>query len=1358
MSNYIHKHDVISIIILFILPLIFFWQVTLGTKTLLPADNLFTFEPYHSFVDEFGIERVQNHLLSDLVLENYVWKRFIRESIAKRELPLWNPYIFAGQPFLANGQHSALYPLTILFYILPLENAYGWFTVIQLWLAGAFTYLFLRVLKANRWGALLAGIVYQLSGWFIFRIVFTMMVAGAVWLPLILAIIEIIIRKQEEKGEQSYSPIPYVTVGAIAVGMQVLAGHVEITYYILLVSAFYAACRLFFMWRKQVGVYGHNTIRLMAWLWVMMVIGLGLGAIQLIPFYEIGTSNFREGTTSLQQVQEWALPMRRIISFVMPNFFGSSAHTEYFDLVSKTWQPFGLNAHGEINPLCNYCATWDVKTAVEAGAYLGILPLILAGLAIYTGVRKSRFPVFIFGTLAILSLLFAFGTPLYALLFYGLPGWNQLHSPFRWIYPFTLSIAVLAGIGVTNLCASKRHDATTSRYVGGLLFWSGLIGMLAMFITFIFPTTLINIGQFVVDHSGLAQNAFADGRQFASYQWRNLLHFFSMVMASGAILRISLVNPSPSKRRGWGGVWKPLMLLIVVMDLMMSSMGFNPAVDPTLLDFTPPAIEWLQAQQKTDSLFRITSFDTSTGRGNKILNANTAMLNQLFDVRGYDSIISKQYLEFMLLIQENGDYLYNRIAPIYQPGYHALDSALLDLLGVRYVLTTETIPNESYRLVYDEEIKIYENIDVMPRAFVVTQSEHDIKDMAFALRSLNPREKVLIQDLGGRGDGQTKNVFENLSCFNNKKVSITEYTNNEVIISAEVFEPSWLVLADSYFPGWKAYISMTNSEEETEITIHRANGNFRAVHLPAGAWQIRFIYTPMSFKLGIYVSFLAGMILMFLFGYWSWGKLYRESETDSPIKRIAKNSLVPMVMALTNRLIDFAFAMVMLRILQPEGAGKFAFAVAFISMSDIITRYGLGTLVTREVAANRTETNSYLSNVTLLRMYLWVFALPFIGTILVLYVMFGDLSFDVVITIAIFSIGMLLSNFADGLTAIFYAHEKAEYPAAIASITTLTRVGVGLLVLLLGWGIIGLAGASLLANLVSFMVLSYILMVKIYRPSFDNDISLQKEMMRESLPLMLNHLLATIFFRIDVFILAPTWGDESVGYYNAAYKYIDGINIIPQYFTLAIFPLMSKFASDSRDSLIRAYKLSLRLLIMLALPITIGTPFVAHELIGFLAGEKFIPDSVIVLQILIFFLPFSFINQVTQYVLIAINQQRFLTRAFVIGVAFNLITNIIFIPKFGYRAAAVTTILSEWVLLIPFYMLVKKHLCTLPWLDIVWRPIVAGLVMGGILWFMGDIGFVMTVVIGGSVYLLVLTLVGGLNQEDMAVVWRQFPK
>ena len=263
--------------------------------------------------------------------------------------------------------------------------------------------------------------------------------------------------------------------------------------------------------------------------------------------------------------------------------------------------------------------------------------------------------------------------------------------------------------------------------------------------------------------------------------------------------------------------------------------------------------------------------------------------------------------------------------------------------------------------------------------------------------------------------------------------------------------------------------------------------------------------------------------------------------------------------------------------------------------------------------------------------------------------------------------------------------------------------------------------------------------------------------MGESLPLMINHLLSTIFFRIDVFILKPTWGDKAVGFYSAAYKYIDGINVIPQYFTLAIFPLMSRFAANSRDSLVRAYILSLRFLLILAMPIAVGTPFIARELILLLAGREFLPDSMIVLQLLIWFLPFSFINQVTQYVLIAINQQRHLTRAFIIGVLFNIITNLIFIPLYGYRAAAITTIFSEWALLIPFYLLVRKNLCTVPWFDIVWRPTVAATVMGVVLGFIGDVNFFMTIVVAGVVYFIALPLVGGLTQQDMDVVWRAIP-
>ncbi|MEW5957083.1 MAG: oligosaccharide flippase family protein, partial [Chloroflexota bacterium] len=1220
MFKAIPRRDALAALLLFLLPLLLFWPVTVGSYTLLPADNLFAYQPWASYQADLGVGLPQNQLLSDLILENYAWKKFIRESLAAGDLPLWNPYIFSGQPFLANGQHSALYPFSLIFYLLPLSKAYGWFTVSQLWLAGLFMYTFARTLRVNRLGALAAGLTYSLSAFFIVSVVFTMIIAAAAWLPLLLAMIEIVIRKQEEKGRIDYSPIPYVVAGAIALGLETLAGHVEITYYTLLVSGFYAFCRLVILWRRQ-GTPRY-ALRLALWLLVMVGLGLGLGSIQLIPMYEIVTQNFRDNSVTLAQVRGWALPLRRIATFLIPDFFGSPAHHGYFDVATRQWQPLGLNAHGQINPLCAHCTGWDnLKTSVEAGAYVGILPLALAALAIGHAVKEwanerlanrprrvadsegasltiseggnSLFAnsqirkfIFIFALLAFLSLLFAFGTPLYAILFYGLPGWNQLHSPFRWLFPYTLSLAVLAGIGITYLDESRTarpqakipffrfQPSTLILFLGWFLFWSGLIGAATLLAALFVPGPFIQAAAFVFNRSGLAQNAFADGRQFFGYQWLNFFKFFLMVTAAGAVLRLTrcpIYLRFPTARQTGVDLrlpilnslpaWQPLAVLVIVADLFLANAGFNPAVDPALLDFQPRVVQWLKARQAEDPWFRIDSFDTPDGPGNKVFLANAGMPGNLFDVRGYDSIIPAQYARFMHLIQENGDLYYNRIGPLYYDGYAALDSALLDLLGVRYILTTVDINNANYELVYDDEIRVYENTDALPRAFMV----HEVQDLSgfqkpdrsqawsdefeFALRSLDPRQQVILDgETNGQGRDLTPAEAGPLSRAR-PDVRIVEYTPGEVRVAARVDQAGWLVLADTYFPGWRAFttpqISIAKPKSEIELTLHRANGNFRAVYLQPGQWQVRFRYTPRSFQLGLYGSFLACAALVFIAGTWAWYRLYRESETDSPIKRVAKNSLVPMVLALSNRLIDFAFALLMLRILQPAGAGRYAFAVAFIGLAEIVTRYGLGTLATREVAADRSRSNRYLSNVSLLRLILWLAALPFMAAVLALYVIFGDTTLDVVITVAILSLGTLLSNLSDGLTAIFYAHEKAEYPAAIASITALTRVSVGALALLLGWGIIGLAGASLIANLVAFVVLGYILRVKIFRPTLEPDRGLQREMMGESLPLMLNHLLATIFFRIDVFILKPTWGDDNVGFYNAAYKYIDGINVIP---------------------------------------------------------------------------------------------------------------------------------------------------------------------------------------------------------------------
>ena len=119
--------DLFLITFLLIFPLLMFHQQTLGDRTLLPTENLFQYLPYSAYREVAQAPSVpHNHLLSDMVLQNYQWKSFLRDQISQGEIPLWNPHLFSGIPFFAAGQHSALYPLSIVYYLLPLSAAYGW--------------------------------------------------------------------------------------------------------------------------------------------------------------------------------------------------------------------------------------------------------------------------------------------------------------------------------------------------------------------------------------------------------------------------------------------------------------------------------------------------------------------------------------------------------------------------------------------------------------------------------------------------------------------------------------------------------------------------------------------------------------------------------------------------------------------------------------------------------------------------------------------------------------------------------------------------------------------------------------------------------------------------------------------------------------------------------------------------------------------------------------------------------------------------------------------------------------------------------------------------------------------------------
>ncbi|MCL6432210.1 MAG: oligosaccharide flippase family protein, partial [Anaerolineae bacterium] len=736
------------------------------------------------------------------------------------------------------------------------------------------------------------------------------------------------------------------------------------------------------------------------------------------------------------------------------------------------------------------------------------------------------------------------------------------------------------------------------------------------------------------------------------------------------------------------------LLAVLFLDPAAWFRGLMPAVSAEPLSLRPPAIRYLQQQPQP---FRVTVYDTES---TKPLPANTNMLYGLQDVRGYDSIILRQYCDVMELVGPQ-ELLYNQIARLKRED--SLDSPILDLLNVRYVLTEQTIDRPGYTLVHDGDLRVYRNDDALPRAFVTFEARifRDRQSLLEALAQADPREAVLLEEAP---TGWTP--LEAVPAP--PEVTFLELSPNQVRLHVDMPAPGFLVLADSYFPGWVACTRPDANGEEQALEILRADGTVRAVLLPAGPQTVRFKYSPGSLKTGLFISFIAGVSLLLVAGAWVWAGAFRPSADEHAARRVAKNTVVPLALQLLNKGVDMVFAMLMLRLLGPGDAGKYAFAVYVAVLLEVVTNFGLNTLLTREVARNREDANAYLWNTTILRLGLAAAAAPLLALFLLIYRPAGDTT----LAIILLALGLVPSSISAGLSAVFMAFEVMVIPAVVSSVTTVLKVALGAAALLVGWGFVGLAGTSIAVNTVTMAILLALVATLFFRPHRERRPGLPRRMALEAYPLMINHLLATLFFKVDYFILERLWGSAVVGWYSVSYKLVDAIGIIPPTFTMAIFPIMSRFAASSRESLYRAYLLSIKLLFSLGLLIALVCTIVAYPLTRLIGGAAYLPHSAIALQIIVWYMPLGFINSVTQYVLIALDQQRFLTKAFAIGLACGVAANLVLIPSYGYRAAAAVHVFSEAALLVPFYVGVRKHLSPIPWLRLCWRPTAAAAAAG----------------------------------------------
>ena len=1401
--------DLVAVLILLFLPLLLFGPVALGNRTMLPADALFLFEPYRTAAAELGVQAPHNHLVTDPILENYAWKRFVLEALSARQLPLWDPYLFAGHPFLANGQHSALYPLSIVFYLLPLWRAYGVFAWLQLGLAGIFTYLFVRVLGVRRVGALIAGITFQFCGFMaVSASVHPMIVAGASWLPFILAMVELLIEQRPALGRRP-ATLPWALLGAVGLGCQMLAGHAENTYFVLLVTGAYVAWRLVVQpggpnqgttgWGGRLALWRRPLL----WLALMMALGLALGAVQVLPLYEVVNGSFRSGeaAASLSQVLGWAFPPRRLITFGIPNFFGGPTQHGYFDLFAWRWVAAPTFPDGQY-------LDWGIKNYVEGAAYLGLLPILLAGIALLSAGQSQPPPgvcspaegsasghsmwsrirswfctpyIPFFVLLAGFSVGCVFGTPLYALI-YALPGLEQSHSPFRWVFPLSLSVAVLAGFGVQAVTESRQHHLRTASgrpaarrarssviasianvfflatspslvvWMAALAFWGGVMTVVGLVLSRLFFSPLEPLLTRIFLSLAKAPEAFSNVRAFYSYEFRWGALFGLLLIGTGIVLRVSRC-PIYYRRRP---VWEFLAVGLLTMDLVSFGYGFNPAVDTALLDYVPPVVEFLRQDR---SIWRYATF-TPPGT-TKTMNANVGMFYDLQCVAGYDSLFTRPYADYMALIEPQNELPYNRIASF--STWSSLDSPLTDLLNVKYVITEVEIPNPKYRLVYqDEAVRVYENLAVMPRAYTIPFSATlAAEDLADVVREYDVRHYVVHTP----DDALAFPAVPRPATVTPQ--TIGRYTINEVEIqvqtASEAGAVTWLVLTDAYFPGWKAFLrpAGAGAEAEIELPVRRVNGVFRGVLLETpGTYTVRFKYSPDSVKIGAFSTFIAGMAILFLTGIYLWRFFYREEDDVSTVRRVAKNSIAPIVLNLFNQVINFAFVALMARILGPVGTGQYETAVIVYGWFEIVANFGLDMYLMREVARDRQHARERFLDTTILRLLLLVVTLPLlVGFLAGRQALGTPLASDTVWAVGLLYLGLLPGSVANGFAALFRGCEKHEYPAAIQTVTMIIRVTLGVLALAGGLGVVGIAGTAFLTNIVTLAILM-VLANRLIWPGLPwgrwealpaiRTIRTMRTMLAESWPLMMSLLLQALFPGVNTLLLQYFHSDIAVGWYGAGRKWVDALNVVPAFFTIAVFPVVSRLATDDRAGLNRSYRLAVKLLVMVAFPVAMSVTLLATPLVGVLSGSQFLPQGAQILRILIWSILFGWVNSLTNYVLIALDRQRYVLVASAIRVVFTIGVNLLFVGSFGYIASAWILVGGELLLVILFHIEMHRQLGAFDW-HFMKGPLAAGLVMAAVGWGVSRFHVSLALVVSMVVYLGALILFRAFTPEEWAL-------
>lgn len=479
-----------------------------------------------------------------------------------------------------------------------------------------------------------------------------------------------------------------------------------------------------------------------------------------------------------------------------------------------------------------------------------------------------------------------------------------------------------------------------------------------------------------------------------------------------------------------------------------------------------------------------------------------------------------------------------------------------------------------------------------------------------------------------------------------------------------------------------------------------------------------------------------------------------------PLRRLG-NILALLGANVVGRLLTLLYIMVVARALAPDGFGQLVTVTAYLTIFGAVTDFGVTTIAVRDVARDPGLAGAYLRRALVLRGGLAGAAYLGLG----LVGLAAGYPVDQQRLLWVGGLSLFPLSVTGAFTAILTAHERIAQVAGLSTLGAFIMLASAWPVLAAGWGVTGLLAVLVFVNaLQAGLAAGWVLRsVRPVAAGGEHAWLAAWRLLRRAWPYGCFTVMAMLHLRVATIVLSTAGGPESVGLYNAAFKLVEALTVLPVALMGGLFPLM---AAQSREGVTGplgdTYRRGVRVLGVLALPVAVGLTILAAPVIHMVYGTGY-GAAAPVLKILVWGLALLYLNAPVGHVIFSSDRgRRFLPWALLNTGAYAALTGLL-VARFGIRGAAVAFVVAEATGFAIQLRFVRATVGRLPSLRaILWRPAVAATVMGGVL----DLGMALDVVplllipVGVLVYGGMLGLLGEVRGEDRAQLraWLMRPR